>query len=321
MGRSDKNTTKKQSVTKRYIAKFDSLQQRHTFLGLPVAIIKKYHEDEGGHQAALITYYGFLSLFPLFLVATVGIQLLAQSNTSLKERLLASITGYFPAIGETLTASFHNPTKTGLALAVGVLIAFYGAKGVADAVQHALHIVWSVPRKKRAGFPVATIRSLLIIIFAGLGLLISAALSGYATSSTFAYPVKIVLGTIGFITLFTVFWGVFTFGSSARKRPIANVPGALIAAVGLLFLQSIGGLLVAYQLQRQTTLNSQFGIVIVLLFWIYLQAQVFLYALEYNTVRAHHLYPRSLNDTHPTEIDKKAFALYAARDKYTYDDL
>lgn len=321
MGGSTKKQAQRTSLPQRWLTKFNNFQQRHGFLGIPIAVVKKYHDDEGGHQAALITYYGFLSLFPLLFVATVSIQLLVHNNPDLQDRLLSSMMGYFPTLGDTLTSSLQNSSKTGLALFVGVLIAFYGAKGVADAVQHALHIVWSVPRRKRAGFPVATLRSLLMVIFAGLGLVMSAALTGYATSSTLAYPIKIALGTIGFITLFAVFWGVSTFGSSARKRPIANVPGALIAAVGLLFLQSVGGLLVAYQLQRQTTLNTQFGIVIVLLFWIYLQARVFLYALEYNTVRAHHLYPRSLDDSQLTEADKKAHALYAARDNYTPEEL
>ena len=43
----------------------DRLQRKHGALGFPYAVVKKYGDDEGGRQAALITYYGFLRRFPL----------------------------------------------------------------------------------------------------------------------------------------------------------------------------------------------------------------------------------------------------------------
>jgi membrane protein len=46
----------------------DRFQQGHTVLGFPVAVAKKYGDDQAGKHAALLAYYGFLSLFPLLLV-------------------------------------------------------------------------------------------------------------------------------------------------------------------------------------------------------------------------------------------------------------
>lgn len=307
---------KKQNIVQRIIASIDRFQRRHAWISLPYAITKKFSDDSGGHLAALITYYGFLSLFPLLIVATAFAQIVSQGNIELRDRITNAVTSYFPAIGDSLAASLHTPSRTGLALFLGLLVAFYGARGIADSVQNALHIVWAVPRKKRAGFPLSMIRSFGIVIFAGLGLIISSVISGYASSASLPYLARIAIGVVGFLVLFAVFWGVFTYGSSAHKRPRANVPGALIAAFGLQLLQAIGTYLVTSQLQRHSGLNAQFGIVLALFFWIYLQAQVFIFALEYNTVRAHRLYPRALDDTNPTEADHKAHALYAARDSY-----
>ena len=307
---------KKQNIFQKITTHIDSFQRRHVWLSLPYAITKKFSDDGGGHLAALMTYYGFLSLFPLLIVATAFAQIISQGNIELKDRILSGVTSYFPAIGDSLAASLHTSSRTGVALVIGLLVAFYGARGIADSVQNALHVVWAVPRKKRAGFPVSMLRSFGIILFAGLGLLGSAILSGYAANPSYSYFLRIAIGTIGFIILFAVFWGIFTYGSSARKRPIANIPGALIAAVLLQFLQAIGTYLITSQLHRHSGLNAQFGIVLVLLFWIYLQAQVFIFALEYNTVRAHRLYPRALDDSDPTEADKHAHSLYASRDSY-----
>jgi hypothetical protein len=49
-------------------AVLDRFQRRHTWLGFPVAVVYKFIDDQGGYLASLITYYGFLSLFPLMLL-------------------------------------------------------------------------------------------------------------------------------------------------------------------------------------------------------------------------------------------------------------
>ena len=56
------------SLPNRIIAWADRLQRQHGMLGFPYAVVKKYGDDEGGRHAALITYYGFLSIFPLLLL-------------------------------------------------------------------------------------------------------------------------------------------------------------------------------------------------------------------------------------------------------------
>jgi len=311
-----KSPTQKQNFIQRSVTKFDSFQRRHMGVALPIGIIKKFGDDGGGHLAALMTYYGFLSLFPLLIVATSFAQIVSQGNIELKTRIIDAVTSYFPAIGSSLAASLHTSSRTGMTLFIGLLVAFYGARGIADSVQNALHIVWAVPRKKRIGFPLSMLRSFGIIIFAGLGLIVSAILSGYAANTSYTFPTRIIIGTTSFIVLFAVFWGLFTYGSSARPRRIANIPGALIVAIGIQFLQAIGGYLIASQLHLHSGLNAQFGVVLVLFFWIYLQAQIFIFALEYNTVRAHRLYPRSLEEANLTDADRKAHALYANRDSY-----
>jgi len=43
--------------------RLDAYQQRHPGVGFPLAVVYKFTDDQGGYLAALITYYGFLSLF------------------------------------------------------------------------------------------------------------------------------------------------------------------------------------------------------------------------------------------------------------------
>lgn len=310
---------KNQNFIQRIVARLDTFQQRHKIIALPYAVIKKYGDDEAGYQAALIAYYGFLSLFPLLIVATAIVQMISQHDSNLRDHFLSSINYYFPALGSNLAESIKSPSKTGFALVIGLLITFYGAKGVADAIQHALNHVWGVPRHLRAGFPKSTLRSFSIIVFGGLGLLAASTITGYATGGSHPMPIRLLLWLSGFAVLYLVFWSVFTYGSSARKRPLANIPGAFWSAVGLTVLQSVGTYIISRQLKGQTGLNAQFAVVLAILFWMYLQAQVVLYAIELNTVRAFKLWPRSINPDPPLPADKKAYELYRSRETFHVD--
>ena len=71
----------------RIIAWADRLQRRHRVLGFPYAVVKKYGDDEGGREAALITYYGFLSIFPLLLLGVAT----ASTATAVEMRISRSI--------------------------------------------------------------------------------------------------------------------------------------------------------------------------------------------------------------------------------------
>src|SRR5688572_866437 len=52
----------------RLTERFDRYQRRHPWAGYPIAVIYKFFDDQGTYLAALITFYGFLSLFPLLLL-------------------------------------------------------------------------------------------------------------------------------------------------------------------------------------------------------------------------------------------------------------
>lgn len=70
--------------------KVDNAQLKHKPLGFIYAVLKKYEQDDGSNQAALVTYYGFLSLFPLLIVALSITQLSALHGLQLKSKVINS---------------------------------------------------------------------------------------------------------------------------------------------------------------------------------------------------------------------------------------
>lgn len=311
-----KEELRKKQGLNRFIAWVDKLQQRHPILGIPYAVIKKYGDDEAGYQGALITYYGFLSLFPLLIVVAALTSIVSGHNSTIRDRVTQSISNYFPSMGDQLQAQIHSPSKSGIALAIGLLITLYGAKGVADAIRHALDHTWQVPRPKRAGMPKGIAKSLLLMAGAGLGFFAAAGLSGIATAGGHGYVIRFCATLASIATLFATFCFVFRVGTSAEHKLHDNFPGAIVAASGLAILQTIGTYLVNHQLHSLDNLYGQFALVLAMLFWIALQAQVFMYAAEINTVRALKLWPRSITNSPMTLADKRAFRMYAQKEAY-----
>jgi uncharacterized BrkB/YihY/UPF0761 family membrane protein len=57
-------------MASRAVDSLDGYQRLHRWLGFPLAVAYKFGDDQGAYLTALITYYGFLSLFPLLLLLT-----------------------------------------------------------------------------------------------------------------------------------------------------------------------------------------------------------------------------------------------------------
>lgn len=307
---------KKQNIYNRLMAKLNTLQQSHAAIAIPYAVIKKAGDDRATYLAALISYYGFISLFPLLIVATSVIQLIAANDELWRAKFLEYATSYFPAIGGTLADSINTPSRSGLVLIIGIIVALYGARGIIIAVQHAIDEVWMTKPTDHIRFPRNVIKGTPLIFWAGLGFISSAALIGYATAEGHSLFLRLGLGVAGFAILLAVFWGIMTVGGSKRHRAGVNMASAFLTATGLLALQTLGGYIVTQQLQHQVGLNAQIGFVLVMLFWLYLQALLFVYAIELTVVRNMRLWPRSMQPEHRSAGDIRAHKAYSQRESY-----
>lgn len=308
----------------RLVLMLDAWQQRHSRVGFVHGVIRKYLDDEAGYRAALLAYYGFLSIFPLLLVLTTVLRIVLYSNDpELSNQIVHSAVNYFPAIGHDLQESVRTLDKTGLVLVVGILLTLFGARGVADVLRSSFDHIWQVPYARRSRFPASLLRSFTIIIIGGLGLAVTPVFFGYALAFVSNRLVS-VLSTL--FTAFVLYWlliFIMKVGTSTRQ-PLRRIwVGALVAVISLGVLQSAGSVIVARELQRLDSLYGTFALVLGLIFWLYLQAQVLLFCLEIDSVRHFKLWPRTLAppDTSLTDADHAAYKLYSDRARYHDADL
>lgn len=79
-------------------------------------------------------------------------------------------------------------------------------------------------------------------------------------------------------------------------------------------LQSLGNFIVSSQLSKASATYGVFAVVIGLLSWLFIGAQLTVMAAELNVVRVRHLLPRSLKPP-LTEADKRALALQEKKEQ------
>jgi membrane protein len=301
------------NMAKRLLRALDELQQRHAWLGFPLAVWKKFGDDQAGNLALLVAWFAFVSVFPLMLVLVTVLDLVLSNNPELQHKLLNSALKEYPLIGQQL-GHIGPMHQSGLPLVIGLVGTFLGALGVASAMQNALNTVWEISFAHRPGFPWSWLRSIGLILVIGIGLI------GTTILSTAASRAGGVLGSdVATVAAFVVslavsiglFWVAFRIGTAGEIGWRQQWPGAVIAGIVWQILQALAGYFISHQLAHASPIYGTFAIVIGLIAWLYLVAQLTLYAVQISVVRAYRLWPRSMAPPPYTEQDRRAFQLYA----------
>lgn len=308
------------------VDRLDAFQTRRPAVALPLAVIYKFVDDRGPHLAALITYYGFVSLFPLLLMLTSILGFVLEDDPALQQRIIESALSDFPLLGPTLVENIGSFRGSGVALVIGILGSLYGGLGVMQAAQAALNRIYAVPRFAQPNPLLSRLRSLLLVVALGLGAVASTASSALVSTFSGVVPVPgpvvtagaTVAGLLINVGIFLVVYQVLT----ARRLEWRNVAvGAVIAAVLWELLHLLGTYYFGTYVTRSSDVYGVFGVILGLMIWIYLQALVVVLAAEINVVRHRRLYPRSLmtpftDDVELTRADVRAYTGYARSERY-----
>ena len=290
----------------RLIKRIDNFQRRHIIPSFIYAVIKKYNQDNGGYQCAIITYYGFLALFPLLMILTTVSDLLLKNNSVLRKKIINNTIHYFPIIGNQLQNSIHSSTETGIVLIISLLITFYGSRGVASTFSYSLNTLWYTPLFKQASFLKNTIRNFSIIVIGGISLLLGPIVIGYMTIMGSNIFIKIIIVLLNLLLLWLTIIILFKLAIAGHKRIHQVIIGAAVTAVSLEVLQVLGSVVMVHELKQLSSIYGTFSLVVGLLFWIYLQVKIILFAVEIDVIREYHLFPRSLSGS-LTTADRMVF--------------
>ncbi|HEY1834558.1 MAG TPA: YihY/virulence factor BrkB family protein [Solirubrobacteraceae bacterium] len=283
----------------------DRRQQRSRRVSFLAAVIKKFGDDGAGQLAALIAYYGFLSLFPLLLVFVTVLGFVLQGDPSAQESVLHSTLSQFPIIGAQLQRNIHSLDGNGVSLAIGLVGSLLAGLGITGATQNAFNEVWDVPRRHRPNFLKTRLRGLGLLGLLGVLAIVSTVVAGFVTAGGHSVPAIVVGVVVAYLLNLLLFFSAFRLLTASDIETRDLVPGVLLAALLWQILQHIGGYYVDHAVRHAKETSGLFAFVLGLLAWLYLGGQVTLLAAEVNVVRARRLWPRSFFGDELLDADKR----------------
>jgi membrane protein len=309
------------------VERVDRFQRRHPVAGYPLAVVYKFFDDQGNFLTAMITYYAFLSLFPLLLLLISILGFALHNDPNLQARVLDSALSRLPVIGTQIAGNVQSLRGNTVAVVVGALGGLYGSLGVVQAAQNAFNKVWAVPRNNRPNPIMARVISLAMLVVLGLGLILSTILSALSAVAGRIGDSQLDTGLRVLLVLAAVVLNVGLLAFAFRLLTAQSVgtrrvlPGALCAAVIWQVLQIFGTYYFGHTLRNSTATYGLFGVVLGLLVWLYLSALAVVLGAEVNAVLARRMWPRSLltpftDDVHLTHGDRKAYASYAQTERH-----
>jgi uncharacterized BrkB/YihY/UPF0761 family membrane protein len=289
----------------RLARRVDRFQQRHTTTAFSFAVVKKFGDDRGGSLAALLAYSGFVAVFPLLLVLVTVLGFLVERNAGVQKAILNSALRDFPIVGIQLRKSVHPLHGNTFGLIVGIVASVWGSMGLSQAGQLAMAEVWNIPGVNRPGFLPRLVRSLEFLGVLAVGLALTTAISAGAAFAPGPWAARALaaIGTVAVnVGVYVVAFRVLTPTIGTRDL----LPGAVVGGIGWSILQVGGALLVGHQLKHASQVYGYFASVLGLISWLYLGAQLTLYAAEINVVHARRLWPRSIVQPPLTPADVRA---------------
>ena len=274
------------------------LRERFPWLDHLLRMVQHYGVVNGNSQAGAITYFGFLSFFPILALGFFVIGLVAKLYPDIREQMAVEINKLLPGmIGNDpgqipLDTIVSFSGRVGL---IGLAVLLYSGLGWLSGLRQALEVMFVVPRQEQANFLVGKLRDVGTLGLLGLTLLVSVALSSAVTSFSSqilgwvgidqtAFVPHLLLTVLGHVlailastVLLLLMFKLLVTESHVPRG--ALVRGALLGAVGFELLK-LGANLLLTQIKGNPAFQA-FGVALILLIWINYFSRLVMYSVAW----------------------------------------
>lgn len=269
----------------------ESMRERRPFVDHLVRLVQHYGSVNGNALAASVTYFAFLSFFPILALSFAIIGQVSKAYPQAEKDMLTAINQVLPGIIGNGDGQIQLSTLQGAApgiFSIGLLLALYSGLGWLSGLRRALATVFEEEEREKPNFFLGKARDLLALLVLGSVLIISVAVSGVATklltpildalslgvlAGVVFWVVAIVFGVAASTVLFFAFFRLLA-SSDAPRRSLWS--GALLGAIGFEVLKQLSTFLL------KSTANQPafqaFGIALILLVWINYFSRIVVYA-------------------------------------------
>jgi membrane protein len=292
------------AVSATVLKRVDRAQKRSSTLAVAIATFKKFSEDKSSNLAAMIAFWAFFSVFPLFLVLVTLLAIFLPASD--KQSVLGHVAHMFPLLDPNSVSSLSGQWWT---IVLGLATALWSGSGVVRTAQYAFNAVWAIPEEEQPGLVAQVLKSVSVLGTIGLGLVLTTLLSGLVSSSASGVNLGAVGRVGGYVLSAALDVGIFIAAFrilTARDVTTRDVvPGAILSGIAFFVLQELSALIISRYLKNAQSTYGHFATVITILWWFYLQSIITMLGAQLNVVLKEHYYPRSLTDGAQTEADRR----------------
>jgi membrane protein len=279
------------SLKQRVTSRVHELRTEHPRLDHAVRTQEHYSDVKAGQQAGAVTYFGFLSVFPILALAFFVIGYVAKVVPESRDTLVDAIDSMLPGIigrgdNQLQLEDIENAAGTvGLIGLVGVL---YSGLGWLSALRDALITVFALPDREQPNFLMGKVRDLLTLVVIGVVMLVAVAVTGVVAgfsedlldwaglSTELGWLVKLLTIALGLPVNTLLFLVMFRLLAAPDLPFRAMLSGAVLGAVGFEILKQASTLLITAT-QGQPAFQA-FGIALILVVWINYTSRISMYA-------------------------------------------
>lgn len=284
----------------RVLARVQDVRDQRPFLDRLVRMQEHYNWVGANQLAGAITYYAFLSFFPVLALAVFSVGLLAGIYPDAQDRLTDTINQIIPGLigteeGQISLADVERfQGLAGLLGAVGVL---YAGLGWISALRKALEVVFEEPKWQRPGFVTGKLRDLVSLVVIGIVLFVSVVVAGFLTgfsSDVLAWAgfdddlewlLYALTRAAGLVVNAVMFFVIFRLTARPRTPAGSLWQGAVVGGIAFEVLKAVS-FLVLGTVQGSPAFQA-FGVALVLVVWMNYFSRVVLYAASFaHTSRA-----------------------------------
>ncbi|HEX6262706.1 MAG TPA: YhjD/YihY/BrkB family envelope integrity protein [Actinomycetota bacterium] len=258
------------------------------FVSFARDVLERSGRDRSGYLAATVTYYGFLSLFPLLLLGLSVIGFVLADRPNLQEEIVDAVAGAVPGLqdvmGESLDSLVDARAASGLIGLAGLVWSGLGATeaaGFAVSRIFRVHPYASFVKRKLWSLWTTIVLGLMAVTALGIVALVgNLPVSGWAAVSLRAGG--LVVAFVLDVALFLVGYRLLT----QRQGPPFGAlwRGAIFAAVAWGVVKVVGTWYVAGTVSRSSAVYGTLASAVGILLLIYAASQLLLYGAEVNAV-------------------------------------
>jgi membrane protein len=279
--------TVKQRVTDR----IHELRDEHPLVDHAVKTQQHYGDTKAGQQAGAVTYFGFLSVFPILALAFFVIGYVSKVAPESKDTLRDAIQSMLPGIigsGDNQLQLKDIEDAAGAVGLIGLVGVLYSGLGWLSALRDALITVFALPDREQPNFVMGKVRDLVTLLVIGVVMLVAVALTGVIAgfsedllgwaglSTELGWLVKLLTVALGLPANALLFFVMFRLLAAPDLPKRALFSGAVLGAVGFEVLKQASQLLIR-STEGQPAFQA-FGIALILVVWINYTSRVTLYA-------------------------------------------